>query len=296
MHLPSGLLGPVEAALARHVGRAVKLLGTAAVGGGSIHRAQRLDTDAGPFFLKSNNTPDAADNFAAEWDGLTTLQGRSSLRVPAPIARGLDGGQAWLLMAWLPSLPQRADTWTRLGEGLAALHRHTQAQHGHSRDNYIGSLPQSNPASPNWATFFAEQRLQPQARLAARRGLWDAQLQARLDHLCARLPALLPGEPPALLHGDLWSGNVLPCTGPEGHPAIFDPAVYYGHREMDIAMTRLFGGFDPGFYAAYHAAYPLEPGWEGRCGLHNLYPLMVHLNLFGAGYLPEIQSVLRRYA
>jgi protein-ribulosamine 3-kinase len=294
MRLPSGLLASLEAALALHVGRPVAIRGGEGIGGGSIHHAQRLDTDAGPFFLKSNSTA-AADNFAAELDGLATLQGRSSLRVPVAIGLGCDQGQAWLLMEWLPSQPRRPDTWALLGEGLAALHRHTQPAHGHTRDNFIGSLPQSNLACPTWAEFFERRRLRPQAELAAGRGLLDKRLLHQLDRLYDRLPEWLPVEPPALLHGDLWSGNVLPCTGPAGHPAIFDPAVYYGHREMDIAMTRLFGGFEAAFYAAYHAAHPLEPGWEKRCGLHNLYPLMVHLNLFGAGYLPEIQSVLQRY-
>lgn len=295
MQLSFAVQAAVVEALAAHVGRPVRLDRLRVVGGGSIHAAYQLDTDAGPFFLKQNAAAEAA-NFAAEAEGLRTLMGRSPLRVPAPLGHGTAGAQAWLLMDWLDARTPTAATWTRLGEGLAALHRHTQARHGFHQDNYIGSLPQRNTPCATWVEFWVAHRLEPQAALAHARGRLDAPTRALLDRVVARLPELLPEEPPALLHGDLWSGNVLASTGPDHVPAIFDPAVYYGHREVDLAMTTLFGGFEPGFYAAYAAGFPLEPGWRERLPLHHLYPLMVHLNLFGTGYLPQVQAVLRRYA
>jgi fructosamine-3-kinase len=295
MQLSFAVQAAVVDALAAHVGRPVTLERLRVVGGGSIHAAFQLDTDAGAFFLKQN-TAAAAANFAAEAEGLRTLMGRSPLHVPAPIGHGTAGAQAWLLMAWLAARAPATAAWTRLGEGLAALHRHTQAQFGFHQDNYIGSLPQRNTPCTNWLEFWVAHRLQPQAALASARGRLDTSTRTLLDRVIARLPELLPVEPPALLHGDLWSGNVLLSTGPDGVPAIFDPAVHYGHREADLAMTVLFGGFESEFYAAYAAHYPLVPGWRERLPLHNLYPLMVHLNLFGTGYLPQIQAVLRRHA
>lgn len=295
MQLSFAVQAAVADALAAHVGRPVTLVRLHAVGGGSIHAAYQLITDAGAFFLKQNMAAEAT-NFAAEAEGLRTLLGRSPLRVPAPIGHGTAGAQAWLLMDWLAESAPSATSWTQLGEGLAALHRHTQPQHGFHQDNFIGSLPQRNTPCATWLEFWVAHRLAPQAALARARGRLDAPTQVLLDRVVARLPELLPDEPPALLHGDLWSGNVLVSTGPDHVPAIFDPAVHYGHREADLAMSTLFGGFEPGFYVAYAARFPLEPGWRERLPLHNLYPLMVHLNLFGTGYLPQIQAVLRRYA
>jgi protein-ribulosamine 3-kinase len=293
--LDSSVAAVLRDALAQRLGHPVQVLGTHAVSGGSIHTALRVDTDAGAFFLKTNSA-DAAANFEAEAAGLTLLQGRSQLRVPAVVATGTSAGQAWLLMDWLAGAAPTRQSWALLGEGLAALHLHTQPRFGLAQDNYIGSLAQSNAPADSWAEFYVQRRLQPQRRLAHANSYLTADLERQLERLYLRLPDWVPEEPPALLHGDLWSGNVLPRTDPRGIPSIFDPAVYYGHRESDLAMTRLFGGFDGAFYDAYLACHPLAPAWEERVPLHQLYPLMVHLNLFGMAYLPQIQAVLRRYA
>ncbi|MEM7036432.1 MAG: fructosamine kinase family protein, partial [Bacteroidota bacterium] len=189
--------------------------------------------------------------------------------------------------------PHAPGFWTTFGHSLAALHRHSAPTFGLDHPNFIGRLPQSNDQRTDFPTFFAECRLQPQARMARDAGLLDRDTLRRLEAFYPLLPDLLPDEPPALLHGDLWSGNFMSANG--GQPYIFDPAVHYGHREAELAFSRMFGGFDAEFYAAYQDAWPLQPGWQARIAIFNLYPLAVHLNLFGAYYLREIQSTLKKY-
>ncbi|MFZ1692867.1 MAG: fructosamine kinase family protein, partial [Flavobacteriales bacterium] len=160
-------------------------------------------------------------------------------------------------------------------------------------DNYIGSLKQVNTPAADWPSFFIHQRLEPQLRMARDAKRVEAGMAFRFERLFAKLDQLITVEPPALLHGDLWSGNFI-CDA-NAQPVLIDPAVYYGHREMDIAMTKLFGGFDSGFYAAYNDAWPMERGWEERMDLCNLYPLLVHVNLFGGGYAAQVEAALRRF-
>jgi fructosamine-3-kinase len=173
------------------------------------------------------------------------------------------------------------------------MHRHTADSFGLDHDNYIGSLPQYNQKRENWPAFFAEMRLEPQMKMARDEGRMDASDQRSFEKLYERLDRIFPEEPPALVHGDLWSGNYM--VGPEGEPYILDPAVYYGHREMDLGMSTLFGTFGDAFYRSYDAEYPLEKGWEERSDLANLYPLMVHVNLFGGGFASEVRTILRRF-
>ncbi|MEM9024402.1 MAG: fructosamine kinase family protein, partial [Bacteroidota bacterium] len=162
------------------------------------------------------------------------------------------------------------------------------------RNNYIGSLPQTNTPRPDWTSFFIEQRLEAQCRMARDAGAIGPELLRAFDRAFHRLDGFFPEEPAALLHGDLWMGNFL-CTS-DGKPMLIDPAVYGGHREMDLAMTRLFGGFAPAFYQSYADTYPLENGWEERVPIANLYPLMVHVNLFGGHYVQQVAQCLRRFA
>ncbi|MFZ1687503.1 MAG: fructosamine kinase family protein, partial [Flavobacteriales bacterium] len=184
---------------------------------------------------------------------------------------------------------------------LARLHGHTNSTFGLDpastagrRDNYIGSLKQVNTGQVTWGEFFIHCRLEPQVKMAIdhqRIGMGDV---LRFERLYGKLPSLFPIEPPALLHGDLWSGNFL-CDA-HHQPVLIDPAVYYGHREMDIAMTKLFGGFEPAFYSAYSDAWAMEIGWEERADLCNLYPLLVHVNLFGGSYAGQVAAILLRFA
>jgi fructosamine-3-kinase len=239
------------------------------------------------------NVPRArAAQLDAEVDGLAALRAAAAVRVPQLIGRGEDDAQAWLQLEWLDLRP--LDDGAALGRALAALHRASGgARFGWHRDNFIGATPQANAWHDDWGGFWRDCRLAPQLALAARNGYGGA-LQRDGGRLVAAIDALLHGHAPApsLLHGDLWSGNA--GLLPDGTPVIFDPAVYVGDRECDLAMTELFGGFDARFHAAYREAWPLPAGYEVRRELYNLYHLLNHLNLFGAGYLARCQRSMAR--
>ena len=217
-----------------------------------------------------------ADAFAAEADGLEAL--RPHIRVPRVLDRGVKDGRAFIVLEHLEL--RRGGDYAALGQMLAALHRQTGPRFGWARDNYIGLSPQVNGWWDDWVEFWCERRMRPQLERAGLK--LDLKALARL---------LENHEPlPSLLHGDLWSGNAgFTAAG----PVVFDPAVYYGDREADLAMTELFGGFPREFYQAYDAAFPLDPGYEKRKHLYNLYHLLNHLNLFGGGYLGQVKSSLR---
>jgi protein-ribulosamine 3-kinase len=279
----------VRAAVAREVG-AVRSI--APVGGGCISETYRLETNGGRVFLKHHPHPPAG-MFAAEADGLRALRAAAgdALRIPAVVA--LD--EAWIAQEWLEPGPRGRGFGERLGRGLAALHRAKAAGGwGWEMPNHIGSLPQENAPSASWAEFWRDRRLLTQLRMAAEAGR-DTGPRAEWDRLFDRLPDLLAEaeeDGPSLLHGDLWGGNVLSASG---DPALIDPAVYRGHREADLAMTELFGGFDAFFHASYEEIWPLRPGYrEARRGIYQLYYLLVHVTLFGGGYTGQALSTLRR--
>lgn len=293
MPLPGSLIDQLAERLTIHVGHRVDIEDAFPLGGGSINDAWRLDTDAGRFFLKTNSADRFPSMFEAEADGLQRLREAGPLRVPQVIGHGEDHDDSFLLLEWVEAGDKGTDFWADFGRGLAQLHRHTQEHFGLDRDNYIGSLPQRNTAERDWPGFFIHQRLEPQLKIARDRKRVEAGMAFRFERLFHQLDTLFPAEPPALLHGDLWSGNFI-CDS-EGRPVLIDPAVYYGHREMDLAMTKLFGGADDALYTAYHAERPLEQGWEERLDVCNLYPLLVHVNLFGGGYVRQVEGVLRRF-
>jgi len=247
---------------------------------------------AAPMFVKVG--PRAAhDAFAAEAEGLRELHAARALRVPQVLASGLADTAAFLALEWIEPGPASAACERRLGEGLAALHTVTAPRYGFRRDNTIGRTPQANEWTADWIEFFRERRLRPQLVLGERRG-FPRRLGARGARLLEALPALLAGHRPgaSLLHGDLWGGNWLASTA--GEPVLFDPAVYYGDRETDLAMTHLFGGFGPAFYRAYESAAPLPAGAALRCELYNLYHVLNHANLFGGGYAASALSLIDR--
>ncbi len=261
------------------------------LGGGCINAAYRLPgRDGRAYFVKLNEARLGA-MFAAEAEGLAELAASATLRVPTPIGHGEVAGQAFLVLELLDLSGHGG--LEALGRGLAALHRTTRPHFGWHRDNTIGATPQPNGEETDWATFWGEHRLGFQLDLAARHGHRGA-LQQRGEALRAALPALLSDHrpQPSLLHGDLWSGNYAISAG--GEPVIFDPAVYYGDREADLAMTELFGGFGPRFYAAYQEAWPLDPGYPIRKELYNLYHILNHLNLFGGGYGSQALRMMER--
>lgn len=262
------------------------------VAAGTRNQAIFLQTEQGPYFLKTNHES-VSEIFKRESEGLDRLRTNCSLYVPQTLAQGSYEDQHFLLMDWIPSAPKKGDYSERLGEGLAELHMCTAKAFGLDRNNFIAILPQNNDWKDRWLDFFVEKRLEPQLQLAYYNQLVGEKFLGRFRSLYPYLEHFFPVEKPALLHGDFWSGNILPDAA--GLPALIDPAVYFGHREMDLAFSRLFGGFDSRFYEAYGDFFPLEPGFEERVAVYNLYPLLVHLNLFGKAYLSGIQQTLKRF-
>lgn len=262
-------------------------------GGGSINAAAIIRTDMGAFFAKWNSLEGRKGMFAEEAFGLNTLAETGSIRVPKVIGSNEDSERCYLIMEHVDSGDFGIDFWEDFGTRLARLHKNSHEKFGFNRDNFIGSLPQQNNQCDTWAEFFAQYRIEPQLKRAVDSGKADTALVHKFENLFAKLNEIFPNEKPALLHGDLWGGNFM-CSL-HGEPVIFDPAVYYGNREMDIAMTRLFGGFDTEFYDAYHAEFPLVAGYEKRFDICNLYPLLVHVNLFPGSYIQSVKHIVNRF-
>lgn len=269
------------------------ITGSRFVSGGSINIAYELQTARGKYFLKVNHKALYPGMFAAEAKGLVLLTQTNTVKVPVIVLQGDAGNESFLLLEWIDAKRGSVQATATLGGQLAQIHHNTAAGFGLDHDNYIGSLPQSNRRQDKWSDFFIQERLQPMVSRAVDKRLLEYADAGSFEKLYAKLPELFDEEAPALLHGDLWSGNYL--TTPNDEPYLIDPAVYYGHREVDIAMTTLFGGFSNEFYLSYHEAFPLAKGWEQRMDLWNLYPLLVHLNLFGAGYLGRVRDALNSY-
>ncbi len=265
------------------------------MGTGSGHRLMRVETERRLYGFKWNPRP-AAGMFLAEAEGLRALAEAHSVRVPQVYAADQEeNGPGWILMEWIEIGRWGEMNWEGLGEGLAKMHARGAKGYGFSGDNYLGAAPQRNAWNADWVRFFAEQRLGFQRDWAAQNGWLPLERARRLDWLIAHLGDFLGGvrRQPALLHGDLWGGNVLSAR--DGEAVLIDPAVYFGDRETDIAFTKLFGGFSVRFYQAYQSAQPLDPGFHERVDLYNLYHLLNHLNLFGEGYGGAVDAVLRRY-
>ena len=262
-------------------------------GGGCINHAGVCETRDRSFFLKWNALERFPGMFEAEAKGLKMLKRSCPLYVPGVICAGKADQFQFLVLENVREGSRAKDYWRNFGAGLARLHQTTAEKFGLEHDNYIGSLPQINTQASSWTDFFREYRLQAQLKLARDAGKADAALARKFDLLFGRLNLLLPEEPPSLIHGDLWGGNIMITS--EGQPCLIDPAIYFGSREMDLAMTQLFGGFDNSFFSDYENVFPLEPGYRDRLHLYNLYPLLVHVNLFGGGYVRQVQSILQRF-
>ena len=273
-------------------GSPFRLRSAQSVAGGSINSALRLDGETNSYFVKLNRA-DRLDMFVAEAEGLRELLRPGVVRVPVPLCWGELENQAYLVLEYLPMGRAAGHSLELLGGGLAALHHQTWDWYGWRRDNTIGSTPQINDPTEEWIEFWRRHRLGYQLQLAAQRGLGPAVLRTG-EHLLAELEVFFSGYRPApsLLHGDLWSGNFGATR--DGEPVLFDPAVYYGDRETDLAMSELFGGFGPAFYEAYNAAWPLDPGYAVRRDLYNLYHLLNHFNLFGGGYGAQSAAAIER--
>jgi fructosamine-3-kinase len=302
------------------------------VGGGSINESYEIYTKSNNrWFCKFNDAALFPGLFEKEAAGLALLRRQGGMRVPEVIACSEVGGRQILVLEWIEQGPRsypggggqpdgEAPFWRLFGEQLARLHKVTRDSFGLDENNYMGALPQDNtpaisspsnltipssgfptvPSSsgfsavPSWSDFFIHRRLEPQIRLAADQGRLDPAAIRHFERLYPVLPSIFgDDEPPSLLHGDLWSGNFL-CDS-TGRPVLIDPAVYYGHRCMDLAMTTLFGGFGPAFYESYAGHYPLPPNYKEQWEICNLYPLLIHLNLFGKSYLGNILHTIQRF-
>jgi protein-ribulosamine 3-kinase len=274
------------------LGRAVATHPGPAVHGGSINACFQWPTDAGPVFVK--RCPLARRwILEAEADGLVRLRAAAAIRVPATLAAGETDRESFLVLEWLDLMPASAHSDERLGTELARLHARTRASFGLDRDNAIGATRQRNGWSGDWAVFWRERRIGFQLELAAVNG-HGGRLQSRGLRLLEHIEEFFSGRAfaPSLLHGDLWSGNRAMLA--DVTPVVFDPAVYFGDREADVAMTRLFGGFGARFYDAYEHAWPLDAGAAVRVDLYNLYHVLNHLNLFGGGYRAQAEAMIDR--
>ncbi len=272
----------------------IRILDIRPVFGGDISKAYILETETEHFFCKVNHGGNAHKMFLAEKEGLEAIYDTRAIATPnvllcEPLERG-----AFLVMEYInPGRASQAEM-AQLGHQLAALHQFSKSDfYGWKTDNFIGSLPQGNNPHTDWAPFYVQERLLPQIKTAIdneQLDISDIPSETKLSVTCKNL---FPKTKPALLHGDLWGGNYLISL--DGKPYLIDPAIYYGHHEVDIAMTRLFGGFDSSFYHAYQEHFPKEPFEDERRDIYQLYYLLVHLNLFGRSYYGSVQSILKRY-
>jgi fructosamine-3-kinase len=287
----TALGGELEAALEAALGSAVRE--AARLSGGDINDAFELElADGRRVFMKTNrHAPEGM--FPAEARGLAWLAEARAISIPSVVAVGRERA-SFLVLELVEPGPRRHGFDEELGRALAALHRASPGAFGLDHDNFIGSLPQSNRAHARWTDFFQSERLEPQLRRARDLGRATSGMTRGFERLFARLSELVgPEEPPARLHGDLWGGNLHVTAG--GAPCLIDPAAYGGHREVDLAMMRLFGGFSERVFSAYSEAFPLAPGYAERVPLYQLYPLLVHVNLFGGGYAASVERALERY-
>lgn len=289
--MPTPLIAAISDAIAAATGTPFTACEPRAVAGGCINETFSLEDGRRRYFVKINAAVAGLSMFEAEAAGLEEIAASRTIRVPRPICLGSNRRHAFLVLEHIAMGPSDAVSPERLARQLAHMHQTRWTAFGWRRDNTIGSTPQRNTPANDWTTFWRDWRLGYQLALAADNG-YGGELQRSGERLLMALPALFGGyrPQPALLHGDLWHGNC--AMDADGEPVVFDPAVYYGDREADIAMTELFGGFPPRFYAAYREALPLDPGYGTRKTLYNLYHVLNHLNLFGGGYLGQARRML----
>jgi len=290
----TGLWQAIANQIGQSTGQPCQIQGQRSVGGGSINTAYVIQTSERSFFVKTNRATDL-EMFVAEAEGLQELDRAQAVRVPRPICWGSFEATAYLVLEDLQLGGNRSGAAAALGRQLARMHRHTQPQgrFGWHRHNTIGSTPQINTWSEDWVSFYRDQRLDYQIRLARRQGYtgaWNQDAERLMEQVAGFFVSYTPD--PAVLHGDLWAGNY--GVDATGQPVIFDPAVYFGDRETDLAMTELFGGFPGEFYQAYQQEFPLDPGYPLRKPLYQLYHLLNHLNLFGGVYLRSVKAAIQK--
>jgi protein-ribulosamine 3-kinase len=287
--------GGLQDAIERLYGTGVSVDRRKSVAGGCINRAALLELSNGERLFLKEHGRHPKGMMAAEAAGLAALDAVGAIRVPKPLAHWEDEENQFLLLEYLSEGSRKPRFWEEFGAAMAALHQGSPpGPFGFDGDNFIGATPQKNDWSESWVVFFGERRLLFQIELAEQKGRADSDMSRGVRKIVERMEALLvEPEKRALLHGDLWSGNYM--VGPEGNAAIIDPAAYFGHPEADLAMTELFGRLGGPFYEAYREAGGLDPGYQERRDLYNLYHMINHLNLFGGGYAGSVRSIIRTY-
>lgn len=257
--------------------------------GGDINEVYRLETKHSNYVIKLNKADAFPGLFEKEALGLKAMRDTKAIDVPEVLGYGAFENNTYLVLEYKEQGRVSRNFWERFGQELAAMHRHTRKDFGFHQDNYIGSLPQYNTSESTASEFYIRQRLQPQFNMAKNRGYEFK----NLEQFYKQIEQMIPDEPPALIHGDLWAGNFL--VNSKDQPCLIDPAVAYAPREMDIAMMKLFGGFDEVMYQAYQESFPLEKDWEDRIALWQLYYILVHVNIFGGHYYSQAKSLMSNY-
>ena len=262
------------------------------IGGGSINDTYKISANNKSYFVKTNSTKVFENGFKEEVLGLRFLMSEHTL-IPEIIIEGIYKQKIYLVLEWVETGNHTIDFWKNFAFQLSELHQINGIQFGLEYSNFMGQLPQKNTFSNSFSDFYIENRLVPQIELAFNGSLLETRHINKFENLYKELPAIFPVEKPCKIHGDLWSGNFI-CNTME--KAVFiDPAAYYGHREIDLAMSLLFGGFSQEFYAAYQEFFPLEKNFLNRKDTYNLYPLLIHLNLFGTSYLRNIETIISKF-
>ena len=294
MALSNALTEHLQTVLSEQSGENVLIIQSFPISGGFTNKAYRLQSTHSNFFIKFNDVFKFPDMFAIEAAGLRMIEQPQTIKTPKVISCGNFKKLTYLLMEWIEPGPATTRSMQLLGQQLAAMHCTTAVMFGTATHALIsGGLPQSNNEYTTWEQFFIQERLQPKVKLAVERGALTFTDSNDFENLYKKLASLFPVEPPALVHGDLWRGNCV--IDNHEQPYLVDPTAHYGYREVDIAMTTLFGGFEKEFYEAYQEVYPLQKGWEERVEIWNLYPLLILVSL-GGDFQEQIRKVLKKYS
>lgn len=283
----------LQTAISKILGNKHVVLSTYTVFCSHINQTYKIITTYGKYFVKVNSATAYPKMLAKEAEGLQLIGSTKAVNVPNVFGHCTIGAKSFLVLEWIEQGAMHPDFCAILGKSLANMHKSSANYFGLNQHNYIGSLQQYNTVYYNWPQFFIKCRIEPQILLAIKAGQLSSGFLNYLPALLNAAKQLFPEEPPALLHGDLWSGNIL--VNDDGLPVLIDPAVYYGHREMDIAMTQFAGNWPPDFYDAYHKTFPLQQGWQDRVGLCLIYYNLIHLVLFGNAYLSQTKSLITKF-
>ena len=262
--------------------------------GGDINDAFRLESFDKKYFLKVNSANNFPHLFKKEARALEAIKKTKTFSVPKVVNVGEAGKDfQYLLLEWMETSTPTVVNWENLGKNLAKLHQNTSKQFGWSEDNYIAIVVQPNSLTDSWSEFYAKNRIMPMMKLLQNKQLINSKQIKSAENLCKQLNSIFPEEKPALLHGDFWNGNIL--ANKKGEFSVIDPAIYYGHREMDLAIAKLFGGFDDVFFDAYHENNPLAPNFEERLPIAQLFPLLIHAYHFEGYYVKDVQTILKKF-